>query len=114
MSRTRFRFYILLAAFACVVGCATPNPLAGWHSASLDDLRSNTAITDDCRKYIKGLPSKQKGFVASVDYFEDGTGQHAVDVKIGVKGTWWEHVLVYDKANKRIKVIKHKSAGYAS
>ena len=114
MSMNRFTFCILLAAFVWVVGCATPNPLEGWHFSSLDNLRSNKAITEDCHDYIQKLALKQKGFVDSVEYFTDGTGQHAVDVKIISNGTWWEYVFFYDKENKRIKVIKHKSAGYAS
>jgi hypothetical protein len=100
-----------LAALVWVVGCATPNPLAGWHFSNLDNLRSNPAITADCHDYVQKLPSRQKGFIDSVDYFEDGTGQHAVDIKIVFNGTRWEHVLIYNKENKRIKVIKHKSSG---
>jgi len=111
MSILRFAFCLLLAAFVWLVGCATPNPLVGWHVSNTDNLRANQTITEDCRIYIEKLPSKQKGFVDSVDYFEDGKGQHAVDIKIGLNGTMWEHVLFYDRQNQRIKVIKHKSSG---
>jgi len=112
MSITRFTLCILVAAFVSIVGCATqtPDPLAGWHFSSLNNLHSNQAITDDYQNYIQS----QKGFVGAVDFLEDGAGQHAVDIKMGVNGRWWRHILIYDKENKRIKVIRYKTGGYRS
>ena len=69
---------------------------------------------DDYQDYLQKLPSKQRGFTGALHFSEDGTGQHAVTIQIGVNGTWWVHILFYDKENKRIKVVKYKSGGYRS
>jgi hypothetical protein len=116
MSVTRFIF--LLAAFALVAGCAhtkpTPDPLAGYHWSSLVNLDNNKAISDDYHDYIQKLSSDERKYAGPIFYFEDGTGQHAVLIKIGINGTSWEHVLIYDKDNKRIKTIKYVAGSYAS
>jgi|SRR5579859_948384 len=110
------RKFVLLAIILCGAGCATtvPDPLAGWHFSGLDNLDSNKAIVDDYQDYIRKLPSRQKGFVGSVGFFEDGAGQHAVGIQMGVNGTWWNHILIYDKENKRIKVVVYRNGGYRS
>ena len=66
------------------------------------------------KEYIQSLSLKRKDFVGSVDFLESRTGQHAVDIKIGINGKWWEHILIYDKDNTRIKVIKYRNGGYES
>ena len=105
---------ILLAAFVLVTGCVThrPDPLAGWKPDF--SRQTSQVIVDDYQDYIHKLPPRQSGFVGSVEWFEDGTGQHAIDIGIGVNGRWWRHVLIYDKDNKRIKVIKYKTGWYQS
>ena len=49
-------------------------------------------------------------------YFENGTGEHAVNIQIfeGNKNASWQHVLIYDKDNKRIKTIKYDHIKYQS
>jgi hypothetical protein len=118
MKITRFTFGILLAALI-LTGCSaskpTPDPLVGFHVGDLRDLHNNKAITDDYKDYIeKNLSAEERKYLGTIFYFEDGTGQHAVKIEIGLNGTWWEHVLIYDKDNKRIKTIKYSSGGYAS
>ncbi len=45
--------------------------------------------------------------MADVRYFNDGAGQNAVAITVnGVKDLPWTHVLVYDKQNKRLRVLK--------
>jgi len=109
-------FLMLMAIFFCGFGCSSskpaPDPLAGW---KLDFSRqTNQVIVDDYKSYIEKLPSKQKGFIGSVHGFVDATGQHAVDISIGVNGRWWRHILIYDQENKRIKVISYKTGWYQS
>jgi hypothetical protein len=41
-------------------------------------------------------------------------GQHAVKIEIPLNGAYSEHVLFYDKENKRIKVIVYSGGRYAS
>ncbi len=121
---TRFIFYFsLLAILWAAAGCAVfelgapqwarskqpSDPLAGWHFAGLTKLDSNKAVTDNYKDYIQTLPPEERKFVAYIEYFEDGTGQHAVKITIGLNGTNWRHVLIYNKDNERIKTIKYVS-----
>jgi hypothetical protein len=43
---------------------------------------------------------------------EDGSGQHAITIQVAWYGTDWAHVLVYDKDNKRVKVVRYVSGHY--
>jgi hypothetical protein len=109
---------ILFAGFVWTVGCAGlarqhPDPLAGW-KPDFDSRPSDQAIEKDYQNYIQKLPTKERISAGPVESFQDGTGQHAVRIIIGINGTVWENVLIYDKDNKRIKVIKYSNGGYAS
>ena len=112
------RFIFLLAAFILVSECAnskpTPDPLAGFHVSSLGNLDANKTITDDYKNYIQTLSTEERKYLGTILFYEDGTGQHAVKIEIGLNGTWWEHVLTYDKDNKRIKTLKYSDGGYRS
>jgi hypothetical protein len=117
MNVVRFTSCFLLAAFVWVAGCATqsPDPVAGWKFCYSDNpIRSNKAVIDDYQDYIRNLPHHDRQFVGSINSLEDGTGQHAITIQEGINGTYWIHVLIYDKDNKRIKVIKYKDGGYRS
>ena len=100
------------------------NPIAGWQ---LEFKPEPLAIEKDCQDYIKslGLKSEKAGvyafyaaknnseYVAYIEYFKDGTGQHAEKITISKDFTDWEHVLIYDKDGKRIKIVKYIS-GHSS
>jgi hypothetical protein len=111
---------VFSTGFVWTIGCATrtPDPLAGWKSGptAYEGNPFNKAITDDYRSYIQKLPSDERHSVSDfgVRFFENSTGQRAVRIEIGVHGTWWEHVLIYDKDNKRIRTIKYTNGGYRS
>jgi hypothetical protein len=95
-----------------------PDPLAGWKMWGTDTgYHLDKAIIDDSQAYINTLPTQERE-LAKFEYHqlfcEDGTGQHAVEISIPLDGTWWKHVLIYDKANKRAKVIKYRSGRYSS
>jgi hypothetical protein len=110
-------FLMLMAMFLLGFGCntskPTPDPLAGFHVSDLQNLDSNKTITDDYNAYIRTLSPEEQKF-ATVDYYlEDEAGQHAVKITIGLNHTDWEHILIYDKDNKRIKTIKYVS-GHSS
>jgi len=106
--------------FLCGFGCSSPkpipDPLAGFHVSSLGNLDKNKAITDDCNDYIQTLSPEEKKYLgpSPIGFFEDGTGQHAVEIKLGLNGANWHHVLIYDKNNKRIKTIKYVSGNSMS
>jgi hypothetical protein len=90
-----------------------PDPLAGWRFSSLNNLDSNKAISDDYHAYISELTPKEMKYVGGIFFFEDG-GQHAVRITILLKGTEWAHILIYDKENKRIRIIKYVAGHYMS
>src|SRR5213594_1870683 len=120
---SHFTVCTLLTAFVCTAGCGGitssihhPDPLAGWKaSRSQDPKKLDQAIRDDYQDYIQKLPPKERVDVHERDirFFEDFTGRHAVKILIILEGfwsdIWWDHVLIYDKNNKRIKTIKYKS-----
>ena len=116
LNNLKLPFLTLITVFVLGFGCSAlkpaPNPLAGFHFSSLANLHSNKAIVDDYQLYIQKLSLKNRDFVGAVDFFEDSTGQHAVDIKIGVNGTWWEHILIYDKQSRRVQTIKYRNGGY--
>jgi hypothetical protein len=110
-------FSILLVIVVWTVGgCATstPDPLTAWKPDFDFSREADQEIVSDYQDYIKELPLRQSGFVGSVDFFKDETGQHAVNIKIGRNGTWWDHILIYNKQNKRIKTVISKNGGYRS
>ena len=115
MKITQFIFYFVFAAPLCGVGCSSskpiPEPLAGWHTASKNP---DQLIVNDYQNYIHTLSTEEQKFAGTILVFEDGTGQYAVRIEIGLSGTWWQHVLIYDKDDKRIKVIKYADGHYAS
>jgi hypothetical protein len=106
-------FLILFTSLIWTAGCATPDPLEGFHTnyKVLDQ-----SIVNDYQNYIQKLSPEEKKYLGPypTDYFEDGTGQHAVTIQEGINGTVWRHVLIYDKNNKRIKTIKYASGDYHS
>lgn len=116
-------FAILLALCAMViVGCRcstsspTPNPLAGFHVSSLGNLDSNKTITNDYQDYLQKLPAEQSGYIGTKFFYENEMGQHALSIQIfeGNKNASWQHVLIYDSNNKRIKVVRYDYTKYES
>ena len=114
-----FIFLVLTAMLFFGFGCSpskpTPDPLAGFHPDVFFTPDTNKAITNDYKDYIqKQKLSPEKGeYVAYIEYFSDGTGQHAVRIAISLGKTDWEHVLIYDKDDKRTATIKYIS-GHSS
>jgi hypothetical protein len=115
------RYFLLFAVVALSSGCGSksqPDPLAGWKKWSTDTgYHLDKAITNDLQNYIKTLPPQQREIAAfpySQLFCEDGTGQHAVEISIPLNGTFWKHVLIYDKTNRRVKTVKYRSGRYMS
>jgi len=137
MNRARFIFCILSAAFVFGVAAAFfgisrggitlfvlhplnqtfarhSNPIEGWKPASHNP---DPTIDKDYHDYInKQLSREEKNSVSlySPSFFEDGTGKHAIVIEIGLNGTWWNRVLIYDQHDNRIKVVKYVSGYYMS
>ena len=122
MKNTRYIFsFILLAASMCWTGCemfaSHTNPIAGWKggTTAYQGVKLDKAITDDYKDYIQKLPPEDRNAVAdfNIQFYEDGFGQRAVEISMPLDGTWWKHVLIYDKNGQRIKVVKYVSGHYA-
>ncbi|HEY3931536.1 MAG TPA: hypothetical protein VGM58_04120 [Verrucomicrobiae bacterium] len=119
MKIIQLTFCSLLAMFLCGFGCSsskltspTPDPLAGWQVDQKGE--PNQAIVNDYQNYIHTLSLEEQKYAGPIFFYKDGTGQYAVEIQIGLNGTSWVHVLIYDKDNKRIKAIKYSSGDYHS
>ena len=124
--KAKFKFLgISLVALVIIIvtGCNRPSnsaapgppavdPLAGWKMVL--DAQPDATINKDSKDYIQKLSLTSRDFVMSSSLYEDASGEHALDIQIGVDGTWWHHILFYDKNDKRVKVIKFTSGGYRS
>jgi hypothetical protein len=133
-------FLLALAVLTLAAGCeSTTDPLAaGWKpvapmgykvgemSADITPLPGYKAISDDVQNFVNKLPVDHLAdyagggtrrwcyWIFGVTLFEDGTGQHAVKIKINRVNHDENYVLIYDKSNKRIKAISFSSGHYAS
>jgi hypothetical protein len=111
---------VLMLCATVIFGCRcsapkpAPDPLAGFRPAGLYTPDTNKAITEDYKNYIRTLSPEEQKYIGPIFFYEDGTGQHAVKIEIGINGTSWVHVLIYDKDNKRIRTIKYSTGRYAS
>jgi len=115
-----FLFAVALSVMM-ISGCSlfypkpTSDPLAGWKLCQSQDPKDlDQAIRDDYQDYIQKLSPKERKFAEYNNDFEDGMGQHAVEIIIGINGRYWRHILIYDKDNKRIRTIKYATGYYAS
>jgi hypothetical protein len=121
MNITRFTPYILFIALIWTSGCTTSrsDSLAGWHLCFSQDPKTiNRAVWNDCQDYLQKLPLGisyvQDYNNSNISLFEDGTGQHAVKIEMLLNGTYSEHVLIYDKDNRRIKVVVYSGGRHGS
>jgi hypothetical protein len=109
---------VLALAATLVWGCGcctskpTPDPLAGWQGDFSE--QPDKLIVDDYQHYIEKLPSEERKCARVSDWRKDATGQHAIVIEVALDGTWWEHVLIYNKDSQRIKIIKYCNGGYRS
>jgi len=128
MKIIQFIFCFLLALFLCGFGCTsskpTPDPLAGWifkpfPGSELPPYGHNTnhldkVIIDDYQDFIAKSRLLLRGGIAG--FYEDGTGQHAVEFEAFTPDVYeaWHYVLIYDRENKRIKLIKYGRTRFQS
>jgi hypothetical protein len=94
------------------------NPIEGWPIwVEAYSRPINKVISDDYQDYINKLPPKEKENASVIGYFQDGKGQHAIELEVSVNGIWdgtqWDHVLIYDLNGKRVKVVKYLRGYYS-
>ena len=95
MNRLSFVLCILMAALVLIAGCASriTDPLIDWRPAYLAE--PNETIVKDYQDYVQKLSPEEKKYLSLVEYFEDGTGQHAVMIKGYLHGKNWRHILIW-------------------
>jgi hypothetical protein len=110
-------FLMLVAMFLLESGCnmskPTPDPLAAFRIYDLKYFDSYKAISEDYTNYVRTLSPEEQTQADLFFFYEDGFGQHAIKIEIGINGKEWEHLLIYDKDNKRIKTIKYVAGRYS-
>jgi hypothetical protein len=112
--RARHHIFCALIAAAILTGCATQsevarNPLEGWKVCQDQcPYRVNDTVKADYQAYIATLSAQEREFVYEYNiwYFERDSDLHAVMIKIPLNGVWWDHVLVYNHDNIRVRVVK--------
>ena len=121
MKITKLITYCLLMVFVCGLGCTTskptPDPLTGFHEAFKAPAESIGSdyhnYMQNCMRNLSTEEIKNLGpYPAS--FFEGDMGQHAIKIKIGMKGDSWVHILIYDKDNRRVKTFKYVAGHYRS
>jgi hypothetical protein len=117
--------FVLLAAIIWAGGCAaqqpmpTPDAIKGWkchdartdppnyHSGFFPYYHVDQAIIDDYQAYARKVLKFPDFLITDVDFYEDGTGKHAVRIEADqVTNGRIDCYLIYDTNNVRIKVIK--------
>src|SRR5271154_1033698 len=84
---------MILSGCSCSAPKPTPDPLAGWKLCQSQDPKYlDQAITDDYKAYIQALSPEEQKFATYDNDFEDGTGQHAVLITVGLNHTDWRHI----------------------
>jgi len=131
MIPTRALFSILMTVVLSTVGCvSTTNPLAGWRSdgcscyvdmngscqAYVQSIPYSKAVSDDVLHFIARMPrhgdnyshgsGKESNWIFGILLFKDGASRHAVEIETVAEGLYLNYVLIYDKDNQRIKVLK--------
>jgi hypothetical protein len=106
-----------LAVSFLAVGCVAPKPvsepMSGWNRLPDRDQSLNKSLIDDCQSYVRPLRAEGH-FIDDSDiwFFQNGSGQHAIEIEMTTDRRQLVHVLIYDKNDKRIKVIKYASGWY--
>ena len=110
----------LLVVDSLVIGGCTPrtNPLKGWHGiTAFVDAPVPDAIRHDAQDWfdsMSSIPKPGHGVDGLITYWEDGTGQHAVVVEAYREGICWRYALIYDRDNRRIRVLKYSTGFHQS
>jgi hypothetical protein len=109
-----FMVFIFLGTFGCTTSKSTLDPLAGWQIAFKED--PSPAVEKDIQAYIHDLPSAQQGYIGTEFYYKNGSGGHAVSIEVfeGNRNASWQHVLFYDKSDRRIKAVRYGYCKYES
>ena len=67
---------------------------------------------DDLQSYIGKLKPSYLRSQIHPSFYEDSSGQHAVEFKLSYDGYHRRYILIYDKFNVRKKTIKYIMSRY--
>jgi len=113
IQQIQFGMIALLLMLALGQGCSfskpKTDPLAGWHSCE----KVPQTVEADVQHYIDGLSPYQREHIVFTDLYELN-GQYAVRLTLALNGDDWNHIIIWDKNYKRIKVIKFIANRYVS
>ena len=100
--------------FGCNTSQPATNPLAGWQKAYNEE--PSKIIDEDLNAFITQRSPEGYRPVEVIGYYKNNAGQHALNLELFEyhKNSSWHYVLVYDKDDKRIKVIKYDFRKYQS
>ena len=118
---------LLIAIYLGVSACAPPvphnDPMQGWQEVRTfaepfyKTVPIPKTIRQDVQAFIRTLSGQEK-YDTEADfnelYWEDGTGQHAVVFNVPHDGEHWHYALIYDRNNRRVKVLKYSTGSYMS
>jgi hypothetical protein len=108
----------LLGATACTPRTPHSDPMASWKAlGTFSNMGVPETIKQDANAYFQTLPaieSNESQHGDAITYWEDGTGQHAVVLATPHNGEHWHHAIIYNRDNKRLKVIKYSTGSYMS
>jgi hypothetical protein len=114
-------FFLLLALLVLAGGCATTgrDTLEGWKDLGsayvLKGCPFGQTIKDDYQSFNQRLSPYERRSVDDIwiEFYEGTDRRRAVKITTLGKGIigeiWWNHILIYDSDNKRIKMIRYKS-----
>ena len=105
---------IVIFGCRCIAPKTEPDPLAGW--SFYDSVKMSAVIKSDYKNYIDNLPPEQKGYIGTVFFYQDGKGGHAVNIEVFEKNqnAAWQHVIIYDEKDRRVKVVRYGYHKYQS
>ena len=92
--------------------------MAGWNGlGTFDNMVVPEVFKQDAQAFFQTLPAIERNESQhgdAITFWEDGTGQHAVVLSAPHNGEHWHYALIYDRDNRRIKVLKYSTGSYMS
>ena len=107
---------LLIVSVLGATGC-TPHsdPMKDWKEVKpFSDPAVPESIKQDATTFFQTLSGQERSWWVNngdfaATYWENGTGQHAVILKCPHDGECWCHALIYDRDDRRIKVLKYST-----
>ena len=90
--------------------------MAGWKIlGTIDRAPIPKTVEQEARAYFQILPAEEKHWLGNddhINYYEDRTGQHAGVLDAFHDSEFWAVALIYDRDNRRIRVLRYSWGSY--